>query len=70
MFLHGFPDSAFSWAYYMDKLSKEGYMCFAPNQRGYGRSSKPANVDAYDVDILVADVVNFLDKKIQHKIKG
>jgi len=69
LFLHGFPDSAFSWSFYMDKLSREGYMCLAPNQRGYGRTSKPTNVEAYDVDILVADVVNFIDKKVQHKVK-
>lgn len=69
VFLHGFPDSAHSWKFYMNKLALEGFQCFAPNQRGYGRSSKPNGVENYDTDILVADVVNFMDKQLDSKAK-
>jgi len=37
----------------MEKLANEGYLCLAPNQRGYGKTSKPTDVKSYDVDILV-----------------
>ena len=33
----------------------------APDQRGYGGSSKPAAVDAYNVVELSADLVGLLD---------
>ncbi len=37
------------------------YFCIAPDQRGYARSDKPADVDAYRVPILVADVLAVAD---------
>merc|ERR1711973_474064 len=55
--------------FYMDKLAKQGYQCFAPNQRGYGRSSKPEGSQSYDTDILVSDVVDFIEKKTRRKTK-
>jgi len=70
VFLHGFPDSAASWRYYMDALSRDGYYCLAPNQRGYSKSSKPNGVKNYDLDILVSDIVSFLDKKVGPNTKG
>jgi pimeloyl-ACP methyl ester carboxylesterase len=48
----------------MDKLTSQGYYCLAPNQRGYARSSKPENIKDYDLDILVSDIVSFLEQKI------
>ena len=52
VFLHGFPDTAASWTYYMDEFSKNGFHCLAPNQRGYAKSSKPTKRSDYDIDIL------------------
>lgn len=37
------------------------YFCIAPDQRGYARSDKPADMDAYRVPILVADVLAVAD---------
>ena len=54
----------------MDKLSDVGFQCFAPNQRGYGRSSKPEGKSNYDIDILVSDIVNFIKKKTIKNTKG
>jgi pimeloyl-ACP methyl ester carboxylesterase len=54
--LHGFPESKFSWRYQLPLLAELGYLAWAPNQRGYGQSSRPKGVAAYDIDNLVADV--------------
>jgi pimeloyl-ACP methyl ester carboxylesterase len=54
--LHGFPECAFSWRYQMPVLAQLGYRVWAPNLRGYGRSSRPGRVADYHVDHLVADV--------------
>ena len=54
----------------MDKLTNVGYQSFAPNQRGYGRSSKPEGKANYDIDFLVSDIVNFIEKKTLKNTKG
>ncbi|MDA1095110.1 MAG: alpha/beta hydrolase [Acidobacteria bacterium] len=54
--LHGFPECAFSWRYQLPLLARLGYRVWAPNLRGYGRSSRPARLADYQVDRLVADV--------------
>ena len=54
--LHGFPESKFSWRFQLPLLAGLGYLAWAPNLRGYGGSSRPKGVAAYDIDKLVADV--------------
>jgi len=58
LFLHGFPDSASSWRYLMSSMSQNGYHCLAPNQRGYGQTSKPLEIEDYHVDHLVGMVLS------------
>lgn len=58
---HGFPELAFSWRHQIPALAAAGYHVLAPDQRGYGRSSAPAAVDAYDIHHLTADLVGLLD---------
>jgi len=59
--LHGFPEAAISWRYQMPVLAELGYKVWAPNQRGYGRTTRPRNVDDYRTDRLVADVAGLID---------
>ena len=59
--LHGFPESSYSWRYQLPLLAELGYRVWAPNLRGYGRSSRPEDVAAYDLDCLVADVAGLID---------
>lgn len=61
LLLHGFPELNFSWRHQMPLLAEMGYRVWAPNQRGYGRSSRPAGVNNYDIDKLVADVAALID---------
>ena len=34
-------------------ITREGFHCIAPFQRGYGGTSKPDDVNLYQVDFLV-----------------
>lgn len=58
---HGFPELAYSWRHQLPALAAAGYHAIAPDQRGYGGSSRPEAVEAYDLDSLVADLVGLLD---------
>ena len=58
---HGFPELAFSWRHQLPALSAAGYRVVAPDMRGFGRSSAPPEVAAYDVLTLSADMCGLLD---------
>lgn len=58
---HGFPELGFSWRHQMPVLAEAGYHVLAPDQRGYGRSSAPVDVDAYTVVELTTDIVGLID---------
>lgn len=58
---HGWPELAFSWRHQMKALAAAGYHVIAPNQRGYGNSSRPVEVTAYDIVHLAGDLVGLLD---------
>ena len=47
MLLHGFPDSKRLWVRQVPALVEAGFQVIVPDQRGYGASDKPAEVDAY-----------------------
>ena len=58
---HGWPELAYSWRYQVEALVRAGYHCIIPNQRGYGRSDKPDEVEAYDIFHLTDDHCALLD---------
>jgi pimeloyl-ACP methyl ester carboxylesterase len=58
---HGFPELAYSWRHQIPALAGAGFRVLAPDMRGYGRSSAPAQVDAYDIVTLCDDVCGVLD---------
>jgi pimeloyl-ACP methyl ester carboxylesterase len=60
LFLHGFPQCAHEWRHQMPLLAALGYKCWAPNQRGYGKSYSPPEVSAYAMEHLEADVARFI----------
>lgn len=61
LMLHGFPESAFSWRYQMQLLARLGYRVWAPNQRGYGNTSRPLRKEDYVLDNLLEDVAALID---------
>jgi epoxide hydrolase 4 len=60
LLLHGFPESKFSWRHQIPLLVKLGYRVWAPNLRGYGKTSRPQGVMAYHIDRLVDDVAGLV----------
>lgn len=58
---HGFPELAYSWRHQIPALAAAGYHVLAPDQRGYGGSSRPEAIEAYDIAALTADIVGLLD---------
>jgi len=58
---HGFPELAYSWRHQLPALSAAGFRVLAPDQRGYGLSSRPEAVTDYDMAHLTGDLVGLLD---------
>lgn len=56
LFLHGFPETSYSWRRQLPALAAAGFRAIAMDLRGYGKSSKPPEVDAYRLTELVRDV--------------
>ena len=46
---HGFPELAYSWRHQLPALAAAGYRAIAPDQRGYGSTSRPERVEEYDM---------------------
>ena len=59
--LHGFPEFWYGWRRQIPALAAAGYHVWAPDQRGYNRSDKPAGVGAYAIDTLAKDIVGLIE---------
>ncbi|HKY16039.1 MAG TPA: alpha/beta hydrolase [Microthrixaceae bacterium] len=64
---HGFPELAWSWRHQIPALAEAGYHVVAPDQRGYGRSSRPEELEAYDIKALTGDLIGLLDELGEEK---
>ena len=61
LFVHGFPETSYSWRRQLPAIAAAGYRAAAVDVRGYGRSSKPRDVAAYRMMEHVADNVAVVD---------
>ncbi len=59
--LHGFPQTSWAWRDELWALGGAGYRAVAPDQRGYCVGARPAEVDAYDTEQLLGDVLALAD---------
>ncbi|MFF3326351.1 alpha/beta fold hydrolase [Streptomyces sp. NPDC002889] len=55
LLVHGFPETWYSWRHQLPVLAAAGYRTVAIDVRGYGRSAKPGDTDAYRMLELVED---------------
>lgn len=62
VFCHGFPALWSSWRSQMEAVAAAGWRAIAPDMRGYGRSSAPADPDLYTPFDTVGDLVGLLDR--------
>jgi len=60
LLLHGFPESWYSWRHQFAPLAAAGYHVVAPDMRGYGKSDKPSEIDAYNQVAVVNDVIGLI----------
>lgn len=59
--VHGFPELWYSWRHQLPVLADAGYRAVALDLRGYGTSSAPVELDAYDLLTVCGDLVGLLD---------
>jgi epoxide hydrolase 4 len=59
LFLHGFPEFWYAWRNQLAEFGRD-FMAVAPDMRGYNLSSKPAEVEKYDIRLLTGDVVGLV----------
>ena len=57
LFLHGFPEFWAAWRGPMEYFAARGWLCVAPDLRGYNLSDKPEGVEPYKAKHLIADVL-------------
>ena len=59
--LHGWPQCWYLWRHQIDPLVAAGFQVAVPDQRGYGGSDAPQEIEAYDILHLTGDVVGIAD---------
>ena len=61
LFVHGFPESWYSWRHQLPVVAAAGHRAGASDVRGYGASEVPEAVDAYRLVDLAADCVGVVE---------
>jgi pimeloyl-ACP methyl ester carboxylesterase len=61
LLLHGFPAFWYDWRHQIPALAAAGFRVWAPDQRGYNSSDKPAGVRSYNLNTLADDVAGLID---------
>jgi pimeloyl-ACP methyl ester carboxylesterase len=54
---HGWPELSYSWRHQIPAIAEAGFHVVAPDMRGFGRSSAPADIAAYSIFDNVGDMV-------------
>ena len=77
LFCHGFPDTSYTWRRQMKAVASAGFRAIAPDMRGYGRSSVPADAALYAPPHTAGDLVGLLDALhvssaviVGHEVRG
>lgn len=60
LLLHGFPESWYSWRHQFKPLADAGYHVVAPDMRGYGKSDRPAAIEAYNQVEVTNDIIGLV----------
>ena len=58
---HGYPGHWSNWRSQMQVLADAGYTAVVPDMRGYGQSSRPDDVSAYNMNQQIGDMCGLLD---------
>lgn len=60
IFLHGFPESHRTWRHQLTNMVRD-FRVIAPDQRGFGGSDKPVELEQYETGRIVEDVFALAD---------
>ena len=60
LFVHGWPESWFSWRHQLKAVKAAGYRGIAPDCRGYGGTDAPHDYKEYTVHAIAADMIALL----------
>ncbi len=61
LLLHGFPESWYSWRHQFAPIAGAGYHVVAPDMRGYGKSDRPKEIEAYNQVEVRKDIIGLID---------
>lgn len=61
LFLHGFPDSWYSWRHQLSVTATAGYYAVAPDMLGCGETDAPMEVERYSQDEMAKDIVGLIE---------
>ncbi|MFT3725580.1 MAG: alpha/beta hydrolase [Hyphomonadaceae bacterium] len=62
LMVHGWPESWYSWRHQMGPIAQAGFTAAAVDVRGYGGSSKPWPIEAYDMQSIIGDLQKTADE--------
>ncbi|KAI4369381.1 hypothetical protein MLD38_017824 [Melastoma candidum] len=61
LFVHGFPETWYTWRHQLRAFSSLGYRAVAPDLRGYGDTEAPDSPSDYTCHHVVGDLISLMD---------
>lgn len=61
LFLHGFPETSYSWVNQIEYFTRRGYGIIAPDLLGTGGTDKPVKLEAYSLKTMASEIAELLD---------
>lgn len=61
LFMHGWPESWWSWRHQLMAMAQHGYRSVAPDMRGYGGTTTPADFRDYHIHRLAGDAIGLVN---------
>jgi pimeloyl-ACP methyl ester carboxylesterase len=58
---HGWPELSYSWRHQIPAIAAAGFRVAAPDMRGFGKTSAPADIGAYSIFHNVGDMVALVE---------
>ncbi|QWG21234.1 alpha/beta hydrolase [Bradyrhizobium sediminis] len=58
---HGWPELSYSWRHQIPAIAAAGFRVAAPDMRGFGQTSAPADIGAYTIFDTVGDMVALVE---------
>jgi pimeloyl-ACP methyl ester carboxylesterase len=62
LFLHGFPDSWYSWRHQLEAMAAAGYYAVAPDMLGCGETDAPMEIERYSQDEMAKDIAGLIER--------